>query len=195
MRPGLVAVGAALLVVAAGGVAALALVPIPANGLSATSTGTWLATPGQTNATTIEGGSTVDGVLSVHWVSSAPLTVAVFGSGGCPPDRAGCADWSEIDHWNASSTGWWNVSGTLHFPYLVTFWNPGSGSATVHISATTTVAATASLSPVSQLFLGLSVGAVGFIGGVALYLGLFLRGGVYADRPRPPPPSPPDPGH
>ena len=185
MRPGLVLLGAALLALAVAGLAALFWVPIPAAPTTVTTSTTWTASPGQSNSTELVGAPALAGSLEIHWQSSRPLDVALYSSGGCPPGTSGCAGWSPAANWTGATAGNWTVSGTVRFPYLLTWANPGAAPASVALSSVTTESSTATLSTLSELVLGLGVGVLGFGGGLALFLGLFLRGGVYGARPPP----------
>lgn len=177
------AVGLAFLLLAAGGLAALFLIPIPPPTVTDTSSTSWSAPPGASNSTVLTGESTFTGSVNVEWQSALPLTVAIYGSQGCLPGTAGCGPWHALATFTAQPSGNWSAAGTLHFPLLFAWTNPGRAAGPVLVTTTATQTGSASLSPLSEVFLGLGVGALGFVGGVALFLGLFLRGGVYRGRP------------
>lgn len=183
MRPGLVILGVGLLVLGAGGLATLFLVPIATPSVTNSSSNSWTAGPAATNSTEILGPSAHAGTFTIRWQSSLPLSVAIYTSSGCPPGTPGCPGWHLAVNWTASSSGNWSVDGTVQFPYLFEWANPTSRAGTVVMTTQTVTPASATLSPLSELLLGLGVGVVAFGGGLALFLGLFLRGGVYRGPP------------
>lgn len=192
MRPGLVAVGSGFLALAVAGVVALVLIPIPTPSVTSTTTTSWTAPARSANATEIEGASTVQGSFVLSWSTHLPLNVKVYVSDGCQPGVGGCANWRLAFNATDDPTGNFTESAPLHFPFLFSWANPSPASGGVSLSAATTTQGTTSLSPISQLLLGLGVGALGFVGGIALFLGLFLRGGVFSGRGGPPLRPPPD---
>lgn len=192
MRPGLVAVGTGFLALAAAGVVALFLIPIPSPPVTDTTTSTWTAPPHSANGTEIAGASSQSGTLVLSWSTHLPLNVKVYLSQGCQPGVNGCPAWQLAFNATDDPIGNFTASTPLHFPFLFSWANPSSSGGGVALTAATTTQGTAALSPVSQILLGLGVGALGFVGGVALFLGLFLRGGVYDERRRPPLRLPPD---
>lgn len=186
MRPGLVAVGTGFLALAVAGVVALFLIPIPTPSVTNTTTTSWTAPAHGANGTEIEGASTVQGSFLLSWSTHLPLVVKVYTSTGCQPGVAGCPAWKLVFNASDSPAGNFSAGAPIHFPFLFSWANPSGNSGGVQLTAATTMQGEASLSPISQLLLGLGVGALGFVGGIALFLGLFLRGGVYSGWGRPP---------
>lgn len=204
MRPGLVAVGTGFLALAVAGVVALFLIPIPTSSVTDSTTTTWTAPGHSANGTEIAGASTVQGTFVLSWSTQLPLIVKVYTSQGCQPGVGSCPPWQLVFNSSDAPVGNYTHTAPLHFPFLFRWANPSGGSGGVQLTAATTTQGQTALSPISQLLLGLGVGALGFVGAVALFLGLFLRGGVYAGGsrlpPRPPrdhvpPPSGGDPDH
>jgi hypothetical protein len=179
VRTGLVAVGTGFVALAAAGVVALFLIPIPGGAVTSTTTTDWTASAGSANGTEIAGASTVQGTFTLHWETRLPLGVKIYTSDGCQPGVDACPAWQLALNATGEGDGNFTETGALHFPFLFSWSNPSSASGSVSLAAMTTTQGVASLAPVSQLLLGLGVGALGFVGGVVLFLGLFLRGGVY----------------
>ncbi len=173
------AVGGVFLALAVGGLVALFLIPIPTPTVTDTSSTSWTAGPRSANSTEILGPSYLNAAFEVHWQSSVPLTVRLYASGGCAPGSPGCPDWQLVVTFNNTSGGNWSTPGPVRFPYLVAWSNPANAAGTVVLTTMTTESGSAGLAPLSEILLGLGVGALGFVGGLALFLGLFLRGGVY----------------
>jgi hypothetical protein len=81
--------------------------------------------------------------------------------------------------WLGVSSGQWSVSGGLRFPYLIV-WNESSstsGNFTASGVESTEVAVPPNV--VDALLVDGSAAALSTIGAVAVFLGLFLRPGVY----------------
>lgn len=192
MRPGLVGIGVALLGLAVAGLVALFLIPIPTGSTTNTSSTSWTAGPGTANSSELVGPTSLHGSLTIRWQSALPLTVKIYISNGCPPGGPGCGGWQLAQSGTAQPSGNWSTSGTVRFPYLFAWSNPSSAAGTIVLTAVTTQPGSASLAPLSELVLGLAVGVLGFGGSVLLFLGLFLRGGVY--RRGSPPTSARSPG-
>jgi hypothetical protein len=184
MRPGLVAVGTVFLLL--GGVAV----------------GAWLSEPSpttKTEASTVQWGWSVpaqgtfetpllwglNGSFQISWSSSAVLGAKLF-SESCP-GYAPCVKGGVLNvyTWSNGTRGSWSASGAPGYPYYVLF------SSTVHtaasVSASTQSTASSPLPPSDTLAMvaGTLAGItlVG-LGGIALFLGLFLRRNVFG---RPPP--------
>jgi len=190
MRPGLVVVGLGFAALAVGGLVALYLIPIPGPAVTHTTTASWLAIPGSANSTEYTAPAGATG-FSVRWSATVPVSVQIYTGNGCEPGTSGCADWRLVENRTATTGGSYFANCSATFPYRVVWSDPGPGSGSVEVDSATTDPGTASLSTVSQVLLGLGVGALGFVGAVLLFLGLFLRGGVY--RRTGPPGTPSDP--
>lgn len=194
MRPGLVVVGVSLLVLAASSVVVLFIAPMPAGTTTNTTTTTWTAPADSENSTAISGQSGVAESLAVQWQASQPISGAFYTTGGCGSGAGGAPCPLELRaSWNGTRTGAWSVNGTVACPCRFSWTNAGSSPSAVVLTTVTTVTASSSYSPLSELVLGLGAGVLGFGGAIALFLGLFLRGGVLAG-PRPVVPRHPDDG-
>ncbi|MCI4335954.1 MAG: hypothetical protein L3K17_01980 [Thermoplasmata archaeon] len=192
MRTGLVALGTGFLALAVAGVVALFLIPIPASTVTSSTTTSWTAAAGSSNGTEIAGAPSVQGSFVLHWQTHLPLAVKVYLSQGCEPGVGNCPAWQLIFSAADMPEGNFSEGAPLHFPFLFSWSNPSSAAGPITLSAATTTQGETSLAPVSQVLLGLGVAALGFVGGVTLFLGLFLRGGVYDVAQGPRLRSPPD---
>lgn len=180
MRVGLLVVGAAVALIGAG-------VLLASFSLSQGATSSQLDTvslpaiaPHSTFGQQLGGVNQSSATVSLDWSSTGYLDVAVFpavpcphGPGVCPSSKA-AASWSGI-------SGRWSTSGSFSFPLFLNLSNPNATptafSATFRESYTTS----SPVNPTLSLFVSL-VGAVVLfiIGGVAVFLGLFLPKGVYS---------------
>ncbi|MCI4340507.1 MAG: hypothetical protein L3K06_04930 [Thermoplasmata archaeon] len=180
MRPGLVIVGALLLVLA---VAAIGVVTFAPNGTHEVRNSLAIPVqdllPNATNFALLTGANASDGTFSISWSSTIPSDVALFQAPGCRSAALACASGPAVQVWTQSHGGNWSVSGSLGFPYLI-LWNTSSPIAgTWGLTGTETT--TTSLTPgvFQTLVIDLAGGALAVVGAVAVFLGLFLRGGAY----------------
>ncbi|MCI4364555.1 MAG: hypothetical protein L3K10_00600 [Thermoplasmata archaeon] len=190
MRTGLVVVGVALAVVGAGltlsaffepGAPSLTQVnPLAAPNLQ----------PGLPRTMVVWLQNTSSGSLELNWVSSSNVNVSFYRATNCgflgvvkPSDY--CPDGPPIVSWASNASGHWNTTGRISFPCLLNLQNPGPK--TVNVTAVFDEV-WASTGPKVPTWVTLSTIAGGIacisIGGVAIFLGLFLRSGVYARPPR-----------
>lgn len=180
MRPGLVAVGTVLVVLAVGAVAVVTLVPsgthVTQNTVHIPPTGTGA---NETQTALLPGTTATEATFSVSWQSSVPTQVWLYSVPGCTRASLACATGSAVEHWSAATAGNWTSDSDLVFPYLVV-WNTSSPTPGVwQLSAAETVTTSLAL-PLWETVVIIAAGAaLALVGGVAVFLGLFLRGGVY----------------
>ena len=181
MRPGLALLGAILLTLA---LAAVVLVTYNSAGDRAVQR-VWTIPTGTLPANgseiaLLQGSNASSGTLSVSWSGSVPTTVRLYEVPGCREASVACVRGPPADTWTGVGESNWSTSGPLVFPYLVV-WNtssavPGSWGLTAVESVTTSLAP-----PVWQSIVLYATGAaLGIVGAVALFLGLFLRSGAFS---------------
>jgi hypothetical protein len=114
------------------------------------------------------------------WASSQSLLVAVYPAVPCPGARGVCPSGQAVASWWDNS-GSWSASGGLSFPLFLNITNPNGTPVAFSASLVETYTTSALTNPTWGLFLPL-VGAVVLIaiGGVGVFLGLFLPQGVYS---------------
>lgn len=126
------------------------------------------------------------------WSSTRSVQVYLYVAGGCPNGTLGyvCPDGNPLQHW-WSDTGTWTWAGSVSEPWLLIVVNPNASDASLNGTLVESYPAPNSFSSGVNFFV-LLIGSVLLIGigALALFLGLFLRGGVYG--PRPPPVGQPD---
>ncbi|MGA8537346.1 MAG: hypothetical protein WB789_08145 [Thermoplasmata archaeon] len=189
MRTGLVVIGVALAVVGAGltlsaffepGAPSLTQVnPLAAPNLQ----------PGQPRTMLVWLENTSSGTLALNWVSSSDVNVSVYRATSCGFVTSGthvlyCPDGPALATWPSASSGHWNISGQISFPLLLNLENLGSKVVTVNAVFDEVWASTSPSVP-TWIFLSTLAGGIACIslGAVAIFLGLFLRGGVYSNAP------------
>lgn len=130
----------------------------------------------------LPGSDTGKGSLAVSWHTNAPANVTLYPAAGCRAASLNCATGGPLATWAASTAGNWSESGALTFPYLLvwTGTGPTNGSLTATATETRSVAAPPPL--VLTLLIDGAGAVLAGLGGLAVFLGLFLRGGVYEPR-------------
>lgn len=135
--------------------------------------------------------------IGLSWSTSAPANVSLTPVGPCSTNALGlCPIGPPLFNWTLSLSGKGTASSTNASAYLLQLTNPGNSS--IRFSAVVSVSYHPG-APLPAWGWGLiALGGVTLlgIGGIAVFLGLFLPGGVYRDPPamelRPPPGIPPE---
>lgn len=197
MRPGLVAVGAVIALVGAGVIVAI-IDPGDNPTVSRASeaygqgltTGSWRTFLLHTTVTS-------HASFSLTWYASASTSVRLYAMYACSSSGGFCPLYPAIATWPGGVNASWSASGAAGAAYEL--WaEPAGISSTLNFSATFTETyrvGTLSL-PLMAFAMAMAGGSVLVgIGGVVLYLGLFLPAGVYQSIDPPPPeelsPAPP----
>lgn len=179
VRPGLVTAGVLLAVLAAGMLLVVNLAP------SSSQNRDWFTLPAQpipTNSTSvalIQGTDSGRGTFTLHWSATAPARVALYSAVGCATASLACISAPPLASWGGNASGDWAASGDLRFPLLLAWSSPTGAPGEFSASA---VEASPGPSPLPSLGVVLIDGGaavLAVLGGVAIFLGLFLRGGVY----------------
>jgi hypothetical protein len=181
MRPGLIVVGGLLCVLGAGVVSAFYLFPGPSyQQVERTGAPVGIA-PSATANFSIVGLPGAVTRFDFQWGATPFASVAVYPAAACTGGGCGVAP---LVSWNASSGAHWTHAGSLAFPLVVLVHAPSNGSALFSYSAVTTVPAPPPMTGLTAILVDLAGGALLAIGGIAVFLGIFLRGNPYG----PPPP-------
>lgn len=186
MRPGLVAAGAALLLLGAAVVVGVLLAPGAT--VDASSRHLSVRLPGGAGTRLFGWGLNGSSVLlAIAWTSSAPIAASLYASGGCHDGT--CASGTLLASWSRNASGAWVASAPPAFPVVLVLDNLGNGTAQVAVGLTASAAVAASLPPWVELVTLVGGTALAAIGSLGVFLGLFLRSGVYPARspPRAPP--------
>lgn len=181
MRPGLVFAGGMLVLLGVATIATFSLLPATSHNTSEVVT-----LPQEYNAhgggmALLAGSDTASGTLVVGWRASSPVNVTLYPAAGCRVAGLDCATGPAAESWSTAVVGNWSTTGHLTFPYLLVWQGAAvAGNLTASGTETTDVRVTPPL--LTTLLIDGAGAALGVLGGVAVFLGLFLRGGVY-DRP------------
>jgi hypothetical protein len=141
------------------------------------------------------------GSLDVSWVSSADVNVTIYratdcrflsGFGGTVSTTQYCPDGPALASWPANSSGHWNTTGPITFPLILNLADVGPKTVNVNAVFDEIWASTSPRVPTWIFVSTLAGGAACItIGGISIFLGLFLRSGVYSG-PAPDPQRDPD---
>jgi|GEM_PF-404818 hypothetical protein len=189
VRTGLVVIGVALAVVGAGltlsaffepGAPSLTQVnPVAAPNLQ----------PDQPRTMVVWLQNTSSGTLELNWVSSSAVNVSVYLATNCAFVTSNthvqyCPDGPALATWPSASSGHWNTSGKISFPLLLNLEDLGPKAVNVNAVFDEVWSSTSPAVP-TWIFLSTLAGGIAClsIGGVAIFLGLFLRGNVYSRPP------------
>jgi hypothetical protein len=178
VRRGLVVVGLAIALVGGGMVGSLFFL----GGVTNTSLyGVAYGIPaGSTENATLRFTPVGTGSLSLAWSSSGPANVSVWAVHACAAGT--CPSGPALVDWSSNVSGRWSVSGAIGTYYTVSSTNTGASSVQFSGTFTEQYLSSGSGLTLAQLSLILAGAFVLLaIGGIAIFLGLFLRGGVYSD--------------
>jgi hypothetical protein len=169
-------------------IAAFLIVP-PSNLTSedATAIGPVSTPPGPVpHATILTGTDTSSGTFTLRWQSTVPLTVRLYDASKCSQGPTNCALGTPLASWPSNATGDWGTQGALSFPFVLSWSDTGNTTGSFQALADEKWTTTASVPMLTLILVFGSGGALAVVGATALFLGVFLRSGIY-QRPPPPP--------
>lgn len=137
--------------------------------------------------------ATESGNLTLNWSSSSPASVSLWPEAACPTGAGLCLRTAPLASWSFNSSGRWWMTGAINERYFVSVADPGSTVLGFNdtLSENFTGASTGAAAPMWEHTLSLAGGGILLtIGGIALFLGLFLPGNVYRRPPAEPPTFP-----
>ncbi len=118
MRPGLVTVGVAFLVLAGGALVTVNLLPAAtAPQQDQFTLAPTVVAPEGTGAASLPGTASASALLLVSWKTSGPLSIALYPSGTCPGGGRSCDRSSAVATWTGSGGSNWSIPGPTQFPY------------------------------------------------------------------------------
>lgn len=187
MRPWLVLIGVAFLVVAGMSTTSLWLWPSTGSTRSiATEVPPTPSALNQTRSALLTGVNSSDGSFTLDWQSSGTFDVELYQAPGCGTATVACAQGPAIAHWPANQTGRYQSRGALSYPYLLV-WTARIGPTDTFQAVAESLSQAPPPEPVwGELATYGSLAALGAVGAIALFLGVFLSGGIYRRGPRDP---------
>jgi hypothetical protein len=125
--------------------------------------------------------NTSSGTFSITWSATHAMSVDLYQGVSCSAPSHYCDSGPPLVTWPMNTSGLWTQSGTLRSPLLLSLTNSGSTNVTFSGSTLESYAVGGSNLP-AWVELTILAGAVLLvaIGGLAVFLGLFLRSGVYS---------------
>lgn len=186
VRTRLVAVGLAIALVGGGLVAAVILGVGNGTTTVATSISVGIS-PGGTDNWTVNLTPTSNGALTLTWTASAPANVSLWQAAPCGSGSGTCPSGPALATWPASQGGRWSATGPIAGLYVLSASNAGTGR--INFSAAETESYPSANRMFSDAVAWLIIVGAGLLlalGGIAVFLGLFLPSGVYSGRPEEP---------
>ena len=186
MRPGLVIVGVLLAVVGAATLLSVVVLPLAAPATSVSRSTETFVVPGQASASSgIHLPSASPQSLVISWASDRPVTVDLLPAVPCAHGASGlCPDGAAVQQWNQTEGGSYSAGSGFAGAYLLRATTSSNVAATINWTLVETYASVEQQLPLWSYaaFLAAAVGLLG-IGAVGIFLGIFLRSGVYGGRP------------
>lgn len=183
MRPWLVVVGVVFLTLGAGSVAALYF---GGQGTITTTRVPPLSFALGSNASdtlTLEGENGSSEQFHLSWHSSVPINVVLESPQGCAGPSGPCWPTTTLASWPDSPSGGWNGSGPFHYPLLCLMLNHHSTAANVSITGAASAQTPFHENLAFEVILGASAAALFVVGGLAVFLGVFLAEDPYGPSP------------
>lgn len=179
MRPGLVLVGGLFVVIAAATVVSVNVLPSTATETDRVSLPPQVVGPGGSGMTLLTGTNTSSGSFQISYTASVPVNVTLYRAPGCSSASARCEDGAPVWQDEGAGAGSGTVQSPLTFPYLMVWHSDAATEG--NFSATGVEVYTTAVPPnlLTTLLVDAVAGALGAVGAVLVFLGLFLRGGVY----------------
>ncbi len=193
MRPGLVVVGILLAVVGAATLVSAVVLPLAASATSVSrSTETFVVPGSGTGVSGIHLPSAAPQTLVISWASDRPVGVELLPAVACARGASGlCPDGAPVQQWSQTEGGSWSPNSGFAGAYLLRATTSTPVPATVNWTLVETYASTAPALPLWSYAAFLTAGTgLLVIGGAGMFLGFFLRPGVYQGRPPPGPLGP-----
>lgn len=188
MRPGLVAVGVAFVLV---GASIIITVLLPNNATSVERTSTAVVdqlAPGDYHWFDFSATGKASGSLSLSWVASGKVAVTWYQLSSCSGSTGSCFNSTALHQWFSTTSGTWSTSGSVASLYRL--WVQDNANQSINFSASLSevyhpLPLALQLIPLALVLSGGSL-LIG-TGAVAVYLGLFLPSGTFEGFGAPPP--------
>lgn len=182
MRPWLVAIGGLFLTLAVGTVAVLYLAAVGSGTVVTNISPPYpvALAPNQTVTLPFNGSSGSSETFNLVWHATGAIDVVLQQSTPCTP---ACSGGAILVVWTASLSGTWSGHGPFHYPLLCLLTNPQTRATNATILGRAVSTIPSPLPWVYLLLLGAGSAGLFVVGGLAVFLGLFLQGNPYGPRP------------
>lgn len=182
MRAGLVAVGAAIAIVGAGIVVAVGLpVSLGSHETHASGSAAGTVTPGGWYHFALNATAASQASESFSWKASGPAEVQWYAAFSCSTNLTWCVEGGPLQEWQNDTSGQWSNNGSASAIYCV--WVDAPAGHSVNFTGSFVESA---MEPPTRLptfvlaWLVVGGSLLAGIGGIGVYLGLFLPTDVYA---------------
>jgi hypothetical protein len=181
VRPGLVTVGLVFAIVGAGLVTSFFFLSTnaPIEARTSSISISFLA-PNQTEVSPLSAIGSGSGVLTVSWRATSNANVSFWKAEPCSTGTGLCAAPPSIVAWASNVSGEWRGSGAIGTAYLLSVTDVSRGDLSFNATVVESFPGPSS-GPTTQTLVLVSIGSVLLLGtgAIGVFLGLFLRGGVY----------------
>ncbi|MFI5415393.1 MAG: hypothetical protein ACHQ16_07030, partial [Candidatus Lutacidiplasmatales archaeon] len=174
MRTGLVALGAVFLVVAGAVVFTVWSAPTGSTVQSSRLFGLELSGHGNTTAFVWGLNGTSSG-FTLGWHSDHALAATLATSSGCAGTPVTCQLGVVLERWTGNLSGSWTSSGLPAFPLLLQFQNSGPVPSVIQVGMSASGSTPPMYSTTAYIVFLVAGTALGAIGALTLFLGLFLH--------------------
>lgn len=182
MRPWLVLIGVLFVTLGAGTVAVLYFA-VAGTGTIVTNVVPPIPVtlgPNQTVTLPFNGTTGTSETFSLSWHATSAIHVVLQQSSPCGRD---CPGGPVLVVWDSNLSGTWSGHGPFQYPVLCQLTNPQPRGTNATISGRAVSTIPAPLPWAYGLLLGAGAAGLFLVGGLAVFLGLFLRGDPYGPRP------------
>jgi hypothetical protein len=182
VRPWLTVIGVLFLTLGLGTAATLYFAgqDNPTTYTAVTAPPTFSLGPGATDVIPLNGANGSVEQFHLAWHSSAPLKVLLFEPEAC---TAPCSERLSLENWSANLSGTWTGSGPFNYPLYCAVTNLQSNALNVTLIGRAESTTPTHPSLLFEIVLGGGAGALLVVGGLAVFLGVFLRQNPYGPEP------------
>jgi hypothetical protein len=184
MRPGLLIGGIAMVALAAAILVTAGLVPAATNVLD--SSGVIVSHfyhEDEPVSEWVPGLNATSGILDIRWNGTGTFNVSLYRAGGCRLSDLSCVVSDRVDGWDSSPAGEYRVTGSILYPYYLVYTPLTASNGTFNVTVLSANNDAVGLPLLTFILIAAGSIVLMAIGGMGIFLGLFLRGGVYGRRP------------
>jgi hypothetical protein len=135
----------------------------------------------------LSGSNTSSGSFNLSWGASGKVDAELYDVPGCPAPTANCPLSHRVATWSGSTSGTYQFSGPVVYPYLLVWTDRAPRTVDFWASSLAQQSVPGSFPVVMVILIDVAVISLATTGTLALFLGGFLRAGYRPPR-RPEPP-------
>ena len=176
MRPWLVVIGVVFLTLAGGTLAILYLGGDGSPTTVVTPYAPFSLAPNASESLALDGPNGSSEQFTLAWHASVPIVVSLIESQPC---AANCSQGRILFNWTSNASGAWSGTGPFRYPLECVLHNTATRTATVSLTGRAVASSMVHFALEVELILGAGAAGLILVGGLAIFLGLFLRGDPY----------------